>query len=133
MRTTSKCGVSISVLGRTVNWILLRFSISVISLRFSLSKNVATGTGTMALISRLNSFCASSSTRRRIDSASERVPRMVPCPLHRGQVLDMVSSREGRKRCRDISRRPKREMRPTWTLARSTTSASRILFSTSFW
>ena len=104
-----------------------------ISLRFSFSKKVATGTGTMARISRLNSFCASSSTNLNIDRARDRVPRMVPCPLQRGHVRDIVSSRDGRSLCRDISNKPKREIRPTCTRARSTSRASRILFSTSFW
>ena len=115
----------------TTTLILWRASISKISLRFSFNRNVATETGVIVRISELNSFWASSSTRRRIESANERVPRMVPWPRQRGQVLDVVSPKDGRSRCRDISSSPKREIRPTCTRALSISRESRIQFSTS--
>ncbi len=76
---------------------------------------------------------ASSSTMRKIDSASDSMSLMLPWPLQRGQTIALVSPREGRRRCLDISSNPKREIRPTWTRARSMASASRIRFSTSRW
>jgi hypothetical protein len=45
-------------------------------------------------------------------SASESTLRIVPMPLQRGQVMCAASPIEGRKRCRDNSSKPKREMRP---------------------
>ena len=80
-------------------------------------------------------FClfASSWMMRNIDSARDSTSRMLPWPLQRGQVIALVSPSEGRRRWRDISSKPKREMRPTWTRARSASSASRIRFSTSRW
>ena len=70
---------------------------------------------------------------RMIDKASDSMSRIVPWPLQRGHVSERVSPSEGRKRWRDISSSPKREILPTWTRARSSSSASRILFSTSRW
>ena len=88
------------------------------------------GTGTMARTPALRSFSVSSSRIRRTERARERTLRITPCPVHRGQMMAVVSSREGRRRCRDISMRPKREIRPTCTRARSASKASRMRFST---
>ena len=68
-----------------------------------------------------------------MDSARDLVSRMVPWPVQRGQTIALVSPREGRRRWRDISSRPKREILPTWTLARSIARASRTRFSTARW
>ncbi len=76
---------------------------------------------------------ASSSTRRIIAKAEDSTSRIVPKPLQRGQTIPLVSPNDGLRRWRDISSRPNLDMRPTWTLARSTSSASRILFSTARW
>ena len=102
-----------------------------ISRTLLIEQEVATETGTIAR-TLLNSFCASSSIRRKLTTPGIGY-REWCLALQRGQTLDMVSSREGRRRCRDISSRPNREIRPTWTRARSIFSASRVLFSTSFW
>ena len=67
----------------------------------------------MARTSPVVSLFASSSTKRRIESAIDFVARMVPWPAQRGHTLALVSPNEGRKRWRDISNRPKREMRPS--------------------
>ncbi len=122
-----------SALGRITILVFNRVSISAMAVRFSLSKNVPTVTGTTALISALRSFFASSSIMRRMDRERDLVLRIVPCPEHRGQTLEDVSSRDGRKRWRDISSRPKRDIRPICTRALSMLSASFILFSTSRW
>ena len=94
---------------------------------------MATLTGTIARITALRSFWASSSTKRSMERAMFLVPRMVPCPLQRGHTFDVVSPSEGRKRCRDISSKPKREILPTCTRARSIFKASRIRVSTARW
>ena len=52
-------------------------------------------------------------------SASDSTLRMLPMPLQRGQTMLVDSPSEGRRRWRDISSRPKREMRPIWMRARS--------------
>ncbi len=75
----------------------------------------------------------SSSKIRRIDSAKDSVPRMVPWPEQRGHTWCADSPKEGRKRWRDISKRPKREMRPNCTRALSLLTASFMRFSTSRW
>src|SRR5690606_23468510 len=54
--------------------------------------------GTMARTSALRSLMASSSIRRRMDSARDLVSRMVPWPVQRGQTMLLVSPREGRRR-----------------------------------
>ena len=54
-------------------------------------------------------------------------------PLQRGQLMCAVSSSEGCSRWRDSSIRPKREILPICTRARSKRSASRRRFSTSRW
>ncbi len=54
----------------------------------------------------------SSSIKRRIDNANDSTPRTCPVPLQRGQTPWLVSPIDGRKRWRDISNKPKREMRP---------------------
>ena len=90
-------------------------------------------TGTSARISALRSLLADSSTKRRIESDSDLVSRIVPWPVQRGQTFALVSPSEGRSRWRDISKRPKRDILPTCTRARSMLSASRILFSTALW
>ena len=125
--------MSISGSGSRMTLTCSRCSISAIAARFSLSRNVATGTGSTARIWALRSFIASSSIKRSTDSDRERTSRMVPCPLQRGHTTPLVSPREGRRRWRDISIKPKREIRPIWTRARSSLSASRIRFSTSRW
>ena len=81
----------------------------------------------------LRSLSDSSSSTRRIDNASDSMPRIRPWPLHRGQISVVSSSSDGRSRCRDISSRPKREMRPICTRARSSWSASRMRVSTARW
>ena len=59
--------------------------------------------------------------------------RTVPRPSQRGQVSCAVSPRDKRKRWRDISSNPKREIRPTWMRALSDFSASFKRLSTSRW
>ena len=54
-------------------------------------------------------------------------------PLQRGQAMCVDSSSEGRRRWRDSSSRPKREIRPIWMRARSCRTASRSRSSTSRW
>ena len=75
----------------------------------------------------------SSSRIRKIDSASDSLPRIVPWPKQRGQTIWADSPKLGRRRCRDISSNPKREIRPSCTRARSAWTASFIRFSTSLW
>ena len=94
---------------------------------------MATLTGTCTTIRAVCSFMASSSMIRRMDRANDSVPRMVPWPSQRGQIICTDSPSDGRRRCRDISSRPKREIRPICTRARSIFSASRRVFSTSRW
>ena len=110
-----------------------RSSILEMSRRFSLSRKAAASTGTWAITLPVFSFIASSSMMRSTASASDSTPRMVPWPLQRGQTSWLDSPSEGRSRWRDISSRPKREMRPIWTRARSIFNASRRRFSTSRW
>ncbi|MNT21054.1 hypothetical protein D3C72_1563780 [compost metagenome] len=68
-----------------------------------------------------------------IDSDSDSTLRMRPWPSQRGQTIWLDSPRLGRRRWRLISSRPKREMRPTCTRARSYLSAFARRFSTSRW
>ena len=70
---------------------------------------------------------------RNTDNANDSVPRMVPWPAQRGHTLCADSPNDGRKRWRDISNKPKREIRPSWMRARSPLTASFIRFSTSRW
>ena len=67
----------------------------------------------------VRSLRASSPTSRRIASASDSTLRMLPAPLQRGQIDCVDSSSDGRRRCRDISSRPNREILPIWIRARS--------------
>ena len=101
--------------------------------RFSLSRKVATLTGRWAMMRSVLSFIASSSMMRRMDRASDSTPRILPWPWQRGQTLVVESPSEGRSRWRDISSSPKREMRATWTRARSCFRASRSRSSTARW
>src|SRR3546814_18315766 len=64
-----------------------------------------------------------------LDSAS----RITPVPLQRGQVMCEPSFRAGRRRWRDSSIRPKREILPICTRARSKCKASRRRCSTARW
>ena len=90
-----------------------RFSISAMTSRLSFNKNEPTLSGTSARICPVFSLAASSSIRRKIDSEREGRSRTTPVPLQRGQTCPDVSPREGRRRWRDISINPKREIRPT--------------------
>ena len=128
-----KSGVSRCGLGTNRTMTRWRCSMPRMALRFSLRRKVATSTGSSARIRSVFSFIASSSRIRRMDRARDSTPRMVPWPLQRGQTSWLDSPREGRRRWRDISIRPKREMRPSWTRARSCFMASRSRFSTSRW
>ena len=83
------------------------------SWRLSLLKKVLTSKGTTALTSSVWSLAASSSIRRNKERLKERMSRTIPVPTQRGHTWPLVSPREGRKRWRDISSRPKREIRPT--------------------
>ena len=89
--------------------------------------------GRKARISALICFRASSSTMRMTASADDSTSRMVPRPAHLGQTMPLVSPREGRRRWRDISIKPKREILPIWILARSSCSAVCIRCSTCRW
>ena len=64
-----------------------RFSMSRMARRFSLSRKVATPTGSWATMRSVFSFIASSSRMRRMERASDSTPRMVPWPLQRGHTL----------------------------------------------
>ncbi len=66
-------------------------------------------------------------------SAVDSVPRMWPMPWQRGQGMYADSASAGRSRWRDSSIRPKREILPSCTRARSYFSASRRRVSTSRW
>ena len=112
---------------------LQRCSTRAIASRFSLSRKVAASTGSCATTRAVRSFMASSSSRRRTDSDIDSMPRMRPSPWQRGQTSWLDSPSDGRSRWRDISIRPKREMRPICTRARSIFSASRSLSSTWRW
>ena len=90
-------------------------------------------TGSTTRISAERSLLASSLIKRMMDKASDATSRMLPWPLQRGQTMPEVSPNEGRKRWRDISIKPKREIRPTCTRARSSFRLSRSLFSTARW
>ena len=117
----------------TVTLIEVVFSISSNWVRLLLRIKVAISTGAKAMTSPVCSLCASSSTKRMMESASEAVSRMVPWPWHIGQTWLVDSSKDGRSRWRDISKRPKREMRENWMRARSWRQASRMRFSISRW
>ena len=112
-RVTSKWGVSLCGLGIINSLTPLLLSMSLTAARFSLSRNAATSTGTTARTSPVRSLAASSCSRRRMARPRDFVSRIVPCPVQRGQTMALVSPKEGRKRWRDISSNPKREMRPT--------------------
>ena len=101
--------------------------------RFSFNKNEPTFRGTSARIWPVFSFAASSSIKRKIERERDGKSRTIPVPLQRGQTCPEVSPKEGRKRWRDISIKPKREMRPTCTRARSISRAFFKRFSTSRW
>jgi hypothetical protein len=58
---------------------------------------------------------------------------MKPVPCSAGRRMWVVSLERGRRRWRDSSSRPKREILPTWTRARSWLEPSRRRFSTSRW
>ena len=64
-----------------------------------------------------------SSSERSTCSATEDGARTWPVPWQCGQSVVVDSSTPVRMRCRDISSRPKCEMRPTWMRARSFFSA----------
>ena len=87
----------------------------------------------MALICAVRSLDDSSSIRRMIESAKDSVSRIDPWPLQRGHTVPRLSVRDGRSRWRDISNRPKREMRPICTRARSSFNAFRSVSSTARW
>jgi hypothetical protein len=60
----------------------------------------------------VRSLRASSPTRRSTASANDSTLRILPAPLQRGHTDCVDSSSEGRRRCRDISSKPKREILP---------------------
>ncbi len=74
---------------------------------------------------------AQSSMRVSICNAIDSVVRTMPLPRHRGQTWVVDSRTDGCNRCRDISSKPKREMRVTWMRALSGLVASRKTVSTS--
>ena len=57
------------------------------------------------------SFKASSSIKRKIERDKLSLSRTLPVPWQRGQTWCDDSPKEGLKRWRDISNKPKREMR----------------------
>ena len=67
-------------------------------------------TGRWATTLLMESFKAASSIRRRIFRARDSTERTLPEPAQRGQVSREASFREGRRRWRDISSNPKREI-----------------------
>ena len=111
----------------------MRCSMAWMSARFSFNKKVATSTGNCTWMIALLSFMASSCVMRNMCKAVDSMPRMWPVPLHRGQGMWLVSPKLGRKRWRDSSSKPKREILPVCTRARSWCKASRSAFSTSRW
>ncbi|MBV5297795.1 MAG: hypothetical protein JZU64_06540, partial [Rhodoferax sp.] len=78
-------------------------SILAISVRFSLSKNDATSTGTWHSTEAVLSLSDSSWMMRKICSALDSVSRMWPAPPQRGQGIEAPSLKAGRKRWRLIS------------------------------
>src|SRR3546814_17951220 len=68
-----------------------------------------------------------------MDSDSDSMLRMRPWPSQRGQTIWLDSPRLARRRWRESSSRPKREIRPNCTRARSNLSAPCRRFSTSRW
>ncbi len=64
------------------------------------------------MIFDVRSLRVSSAIKRRMASASDSTLRMWPMPLQRGQVWWAESPSDGRRRCRDISSSPKREILP---------------------
>ena len=75
-------------------------------------------------ISAARRWAPSSSMARSTCSAALSSERTMPRPWQCGQVTKECSVTEGRSRWRDISSRPKWEIRPTWMRARSKRSAS---------
>ena len=110
-----------------------RFSISLMAARFSFSRKLLISTGTCATTRRTFSFSASSSISRSTASALDSTVRIKPWPLQRGHTCWLDSPSDGRRRWRDISNRPKREMRPRRMRARSCLKASASRFSTRRW
>ena len=111
----------------------MRCSILWMSARFSLSRKVATSTGNCTWMIALFSFIASSWVIRRMCNAVDSMPRIWPVPWQRGHGIWLVSPKLGRRRWRESSSRPKREILPVCTRARSRCNASRKAFSTSRW
>jgi len=81
----------------------------------------------------VRSLRSSSPISRSTASVIDSTLRMLPMPTQRGQTMWLDSPSEGRRRCRDISSRPKRDRRPIWMRARSIFMASRRRSSTSRW
>ena len=98
---------------------------------FSFNRYVATEMGSCAWISPVRSFKASSSIRRIMDKPMDSTSLIVPWPWQRGHTTPLVSPNEGRSLWRDNSIKPKREIFPICTRARSLAKASRMRFSTS--
>ena len=119
--------------GITVTLMPVFFSIFSSWRRLLFKMKVAISTGAKAMTSPVCSLCASSSTRRMIDNAKDAVSLIVPWPWHIGHTWLDDSSKDGRNLWRDISKRPKREIRENWMRARSWRHASRIRFSISLW
>ena len=101
--------------------------------RFSLIRNVATSTGNCAITLAVRSLRASSPISRNTASESDSTLRMSPKPSQRGQTRWVDSPSDGRRRWRDISSRPKREILPIWMRARSILTESRSRSSTARW
>ena len=107
-----------------------RTSISASRTRLWFRTYSAMAPATCTTISAARRLPPSSSTARSTCSAALSVLRMVPVPVQCGQVTKLVSARDGRRRCRLISSRPKWLMEPSWMRARSFFSASFSFFST---
>ena len=108
-------------------------SISATSCLFSFKRYADTLRGTTARTMELRCFSASSSIILRIAKASDLTSLIRPCPLHLGHNSEEISPSEGRRRWRDISSNPNRDIRPNCVLALSLASASCIRFSTALW
>ena len=100
--------------------------------RRSLRRCRATFTGSCPrILAPRGALTASSWMRRTMVMAATSVLITKPEPLQVGQVVWVLERRRALMRCRDISKRPNREMRPTSTRALSRLRAFLRIFSTS--